>query len=478
MLRYNETPPVEPRGTHMTDANAALRDILSAAGRPMADARDYTITGKDPVLPTHFLIGTAASAALTAVGLAAADLWQIKTGKRQKVTVDTRTASIALRSERYLAVNGEPAHEGWGKISGVYQTKDQRWVQLHCNHPHHAEGTLELLGCADDRAAVTKAVAGWNALDLENARAEVGMCARMLRSPGEWAAHEQAKAIATLPLLEIVKIGDSAPEPLPEGPKPLSGIRGLDLTRVLAGPVSGRLLAGFGADIMRITAPHLYFSPALVIDTGFGKLSAQLDLRRQADRDRLMGLAREADIFTQAYRPGTIAARGFTPEALHAARPGIVCVTLCAYSHAGPWKDFRGFDSLVQTASGISHEGGEGKPGPLPAQALDHCTGYLAAFGTMIALARRAREGGSWLVRLSLAQTGRWINGLGRLGTIADARKLPDPKAEDVSDLTMETDSPFGRLTHLKPPIGLSETPMAWARPPVPLDTHTPAWPA
>ncbi len=461
----------------MTDAKTALGSILSAVDRPMAGPDEYEITGQDPVLPTHFRLGTAASAALTAVGLAAADLWQLRTGRRQKVTVDTRAASVALRSERYLNVDGKPAHEGWGKISGVYQTKDGRWIQLHCNHPHHAAGTIKLLGCAEERDAVTKAVAGWNALALETALGEAGMCARMLRSPEEWAAHEQAKAIAALPLLEIIKIGDSAPEPLPNAAKPLAGIRGLDLTRVLAGPVSGRLLAGFGADIMRITAPHLYFSEALAIDTGFGKLSASLDLREPAARDTLMALARQADVFTQGYRPGTIAARGFSPEALADARPGIVCVSLCAYSHAGPWRNMRGFDSLVQTASGISYEGGEGRPGPLPAQALDHCTGYLAAFGTMIALARRAREGGSWLVRLSLAQTGRFINGLGRLGNLADAKKLHDPTLDDVRDLTMETDSPFGHLLHLKPPIGLAETPMAWRRPPSPLGSDQPVWP-
>jgi crotonobetainyl-CoA:carnitine CoA-transferase CaiB-like acyl-CoA transferase len=463
----------------MTDAKTALGSILSAVDRPMAGPGEYAITGQDPVLPTHFRIGTAASAALTAVGLAAADLWQLRTGKRQKVAVDTRAASIALRSERYLNIDGKPAHEGWGKISGVYQAKDGRWIQLHCNHPHHAAGTVKVLRCAEDRDAVTKAVAGWNALELETALGEANMCARMLRSPEEWAAHDQAKAVAALPLIEIVKIGDSKPEPLPKGgAKPMSGIRGLDLTRVLAGPVSGRLLAGFGADIMRITAPHLYFSPALAVDTGFGKLSAELDLREQAARDTLMALARQADVFTQGYRPGTIAARGFSPEALAEARPGIVCVSLCAYSHAGPWRNMRGFDSLVQTASGISYEGGEGRPGPLPAQALDHCTGYLAAFGTMMALARRARDGGSWLVRLSLAQTGRWINGLGRLGTLAEAKKLPDPKPEDVRDLIMETDSPFGHLVHLKPPIGLSETPMGWTRPPAPLGSDRPAWPA
>ena len=207
------------------------------------------------------------------------------------------------------------------------------------------------------------------------------------------------------------------------------------MTRVLAGPVCGRLLAGFGADVMRIAGPHLPSVETLVIDTGLGKLSAHLDLRQAADRDRLSALAGEADVFVEAYRPGAIAGHGFTPEALAAVRPGIVCVDLCAFSHAGPWHASRGFDSLVQSASGIAHEGGDGDaPKHLPAQALDHVTGYLAAFGAMIALARRAREGGSWLVRLSLAQTGHWVTGLGRLDIGIDGRTLPDPTAEDVAD--------------------------------------------
>lgn len=461
----------------MTDATTALRDILNTVNRPLTDTDAYEITGQDPILPTHFRIGTAAASALTAVGLAAADIWETRTGKRQKVKVDTRTASLIMRSERYLRIDGKETADPWAEISGVYQTKDGRWVQLHCNFPHHAAGVLEVLGCPESKPEVTKAVATWNGQELEDKLADKGMCARMLRSPEEWAAHAQAKALAELPLMEIIRIGDSEPQPMPAGDRPLSGIRGLDLTRVLAGPVSGKLLAGFGADIMRVAGPHLPYSAPLAIDTGFGKLSTHLDLREAGDRDKLMALAREADIFTQAYRPGTIAARGFSPEALAEARPGIVCVSLCAYSHAGPWRTLRGFDSLVQTASGFSSEGGEGKPGPLPAQALDHVTGFLAAFGAMVALNRRMKEGGSWLVRLSLAQTGRWINGLGRLGTVADARKIPDTKLEDIQDLVMETDSSFGRLRHMKPPIGLSDTPMAWSRPPVPLGTHQPVWP-
>lgn len=463
----------------MTDARRVLEHILALGGNDPALMDSLAIKGQDPVLPTNFLLGTAASASLAAVGLAAEEIWELRNGSRQAVTVDTRLASIALRSERYLRVGDDPPEDPWSAISGVYETKDNRWVQLHCNFPHHRDGVLAVLQCADDPDDVKRAVATWNGEELENALAEAGMCASMLRNADEWAAHPQGEAIADLPLIEIVKIGESAPEPLPAAKRPLSGVRALDLTRVLAGPVCGRMLAGLGADVMRIAGPHLPFIPPLIVDTGLGKLSAHVDLREDSGRAALMSLVRDADIFTQGYRPGAIAGHGFSPEALAEARPGIVCVSLCAYSHAGPWQNRRGFDSLVQTASGISHEGGEkGAPGPLPAQALDHVTGYLAAYGAMTALARRAREGGSWLVRLSLAQTGHWLKGLGRLDGDVDGRTLPDPAIDDIGDLLMQSDSPFGRLTHVKPPIGLSETPMGWDRPAVPLGTHPPEWPA
>ncbi len=466
----------------MTNSASALHDILRLASRPLAASEALDLTERDPILPTNFLIEAAGAGALAAVGLAAADLWELRGRGRQGVSVDTRTAAVALRSERYLRVGDNAPADPWSPIAGFYQAGDGRWIQLHTNFPHHRDGVLKVLGCADDRAAVATAIDGWEAEALETALAEANMCARMIRSADEWAAHPQGIAVAGLPLFEIVKIGAAPPEPLrePHGPldRPLAGIRTLNLTRVLAGPVCGRLLAGFGGEVMRVAGPHLPSVETLVIDTGLGKLSTHLDLRAAADRDRLMALAGAADIFVQAYRPGAIAGHGFTPEALAAARPGIVCVDLCAFSHAGPWSDSRGFDSLVQSASGIAHEGGDGDaPKHLPAQALDHVTGYLAAFGAIIALARRAREGGSWLVRLSLAQTGHWVKGLGRLDIGVDGRTLPDPTAADVADLLTESESPFGRLTHVVPPIGLSETPMRWTRPVVPLGTHPPAWP-
>jgi hypothetical protein len=225
--------------------------------------------------------------------------------------------------------------------------------------------------------------------------------------------------------MEIVRIGDSASEPLPTGDRPLSGIRVLDLTRVLAGPTCARTLAEHGADVMKITSAHLPSLGYQECDTGHGKLSAELDLRTPADVDILRGQVRKADVFAQGYRPGTLANRGLSPEELAAVRPGLVYVSLCAFGHTGPWASRRGFDTVVQTVSGMTIRQAESIPGKTPepqfypVSAIDYCTGYLMAFGAMVALARRAREGGSWLVRISLAQVGKWIVDLGEVPAAA-----------------------------------------------------------
>jgi crotonobetainyl-CoA:carnitine CoA-transferase CaiB-like acyl-CoA transferase len=334
-----------------------------------------------------------------------------------------------------------------------------------------------VLGCEDGRDAVAAAIAKWSARDLEDALAAAGLPTGMVRSRDEWRAHPQGRAVAALPLLEIQKIGEAPPEAAGAGPRPLSGVRVLDLTRVIAGPVAGRTLAAYGADVMLVTAPHLPSLPDLVIDTGLGKLSTQLDLRRTEDADRLRALVRGADVFCQSYRPQALARHGVSPEDLARVRPGLVYVTLSAFGHAGPWRDRRGFETLVQSVSGMAHEQGVAlgldRPHHLPAQVVDHGTGYLAAFGALAALARRAREGGSYLVRVSLAQTAWWVDALGRVS----GRHTPDPTLEDVQDLLAEIDSPFGRLRHVVPAAALSETPASWSRPAVPLGTHAPAWP-
>jgi len=465
--------------------NAALRTILPFAGLSEDRARAVDISSDaDPILPTPFRIGETSAAALGAVGLAASDLWELRTGRSQKVAVDTRQATASLRSGHYMKLEGAPVSTERNTVMGVYPARNGRWSYLHCNFPNHRAAALGVLGVPEDREAVRKAVAGWDALELEEAIIAAKGAGGMVRTMDEWAKHPQAVAIASLPLLEIVKIGESAPEKLPDGQRPLSGIRVLDLTRVLAGPTCARTLAEHGADVLKITGAHLPNLGYQEYDTGHGKLSAQLDLREARDVEILRGLVRQADVFSQGYRPGALGARGFSPETLATLRPGIVCVSLSAFGHAGPWASRRGFDTVVQTVSGITSRQGElfpgAEPGPqfYPVSAIDYLTGYLMAFGAMVALARRDREGGSWLVRISLAQVGRWLVGRGQ---VPEAQLKDVPKEFTPAELerwSMTSETPVGRLHHLAPVLRLSETPPRWARTTVPLGHHAPVWPA
>jgi crotonobetainyl-CoA:carnitine CoA-transferase CaiB-like acyl-CoA transferase len=465
--------------------NAALRTLMPIAGWPEERADTVEITdAADPILPTPFRIGETSAATIAAVGLAVSDLWKLRTGRQQDVAVDTRQATASLRSSHYLKMDGAEISTERNTIMGFYPAKDGRWSYVHANFPNHRAAALSVLGVPEDRDAVREAVAKWDARELEEAIIAAKGAGGMVRTMDEWAQHPQAAAVATLPLLEIVKIGDGPPEPLPDGNRPLSGVRVLDLTRVLAGPTCARTLAEHGADVMKITAAHLPNLGYQEYDTGHGKLSAQLDLRQSKDLDTLLGLIRETDVFSQGYRPGTLADRGLSPEALAELRPGIVFVTLSAFSHLGPWASRRGFDTVIQTVSGITNRQGQlfpGKePGPqfYPVSAIDYLTGYLMAFGTILALTRRAREGGSWLVRISLAQTGRWLVNRGQVPESELTNVPRDFTPEEIERWSMASDTPVGRLNHLGPVVRLSETPPHWARPTVPLGYHEPAWPA
>ena len=465
-------------------SDKTLATILSTVGWGAGRVAEPEISGAaDPILPTPFRIGETAAASLAAVGLAVSDLWELRTGRRQEVKVDGRQATASLRSGKYLEMDGTPVAAERTPVMGVYPARNGRWSYLHCNFPNHRDAALGVLGVEEDREAVRRAVAQWDALELEEAIIAAQGAGGMVRSMAEWAEHPQSAAVASLPLLEIEKIGDSSPEPMPEGSRPLSGIRVLDLTRVLAGPTCARTLAEHGADVMKISGPHLPFSPSQELDTGHGKLSAHIDLRKSEEVETLRELVAQADVFSQGYRPGTLARRGLSPQDLAKLRPGIVYVSLSAFGRVGPWAHRRGFDTVVQTVSGITHRQGElfpgAEPGPqfYPVSAIDYLTGYLMAFGATVALARRVREGGSWLVRASLAQTGRWLVDRGQApeGELRDVAEEFTP--EEIARWSTTTNVPGGWLRHLAPAVQLSETTPYWARPTVPLGYHDPVWP-
>ena len=463
-------------------ANASVPEIVGdlwgLAGLAPAALSDVQLTGQEPVLPSTFRVDAAAQSTIAASALAAAGVLGQRSGLRQQVIVGMRHAAAEFRSERYMRVDGKTVGETWDKIAGAYPCGDGRWVRLHTNFTHHREGVLKILGCAYDKDAVAKALMGWKAEEFETAASEAGLVVAMMRSFAEWDAHPHGKAIAGLPVMTIERIGDAPPMPLTKADRPLSGIRVLDLTRVIAGPVCGRTLAAHGADVLNITAAHLPAVHPLVVDSGRGKLTTQLDLRTDPGRAHLQILTRGADIFVQGYRPGGLAAQGFAPEELARLRPGIICVSLSAYGHAGPWSGKRGFDSLVQTATGFNHAEGQAsgtdKPGPLPCQALDHGSGYLMAFGAIAALSRRMREGGSWHVRVSLAQTAHWLRHLGRL---PDGLAVPDTTFEAVKDLLETAKSGHGMQTGVRHAGVLTKTPTRWDRPAMPLGSHPAQWP-
>ena len=456
-----------------------LGELWHQAALDPAPLAQISLNGAEPMQPSSFRVDAAAQTSIAASGLAAAEIHRRRGGGAQGVTVAMRDAAIEFRSEHWLSIAGQPAGARWDAVAGLYQCGDGRWVRLHTNFPHHRDGVLRLLGdVAHDRAAVAKVLSTWRAAEFEAAAAEAGLVVTMTRSLAEWDASPQGQAASSLPPMLIEKIGDAPRVPLPPAAeRPLSRMRVLDLTRVIAGPVAGRTLAAHGADVLHISAAHLPSFDELVMDTGRGKRTAALDLRDANDQARLRHLATSADIFLQGYRPGAIAGHGFAPEALAALNPGIICVSLSAYGHLGPWAARRGFDSLVQNANGINDAEafamGEAKPRPLPCQALDHASGYLLAFGAMAALLRRAEEGGSWLVRVSLAGTGEWIK---RLGRLEGGLTAPGLTPAEIDAALEESESGFGPMRATRHAARLHATPTCWDLPAMPLGSHAPAW--
>lgn len=455
----------------------ALAALWVDAGLPRAALACAGLPGTEPALPSSFAVGTAAQTSLAAAALAAAEVGHWRGQPRQRVTVPMRDA--ALECCGHFTLDGrEPVV--WDELSGLYPCAGGGWLRIHANFAHHRDRALEVIGCpagpATTRGAVTAALANRPAVSVEQAVAEHGGAAAALRDFDTWDRHPQAHAIACLPLVSIERIGDAparTPAPLQADEQPLAGLRVLELTRILAGPVCGRTLAAYGADVMLVNSPSLP-NIAAIADTSRGKRSVQVDLDTESGRSVLRTLLSEADVFVQGYRPGALAARGFDAGTVAALRPGVIVVSLSAYGHEGPWAQRRGFDSLVQTATGFNRAeadaAGETRPRALPMQILDFASGFLMAFGAQAALLRQAREGGSWHVRIALARTGAWLRTLGRV-----AGGLAGPPAR-FDDCLEHYASGFGELVAVRHAARFARTPARWTRPSVPPGTDAAAW--
>ncbi|SBT40331.1 CoA transferase [Micromonospora auratinigra] len=444
----------------------AVRAAWAAVGGDPAAAAAVRLTGPADTLPARLPVTGLAVGCVAAAGLAAAEL----AGARGRavtapLTVDSRAVAVAFTSERHLRLDGR-SFDGFAPLSRFWPTADG-WVRTHANYPHHRARLLTACGLDPARpdddaltAAVAQRIRALPAATVEERVVAVGGLAVAVRTPAAWDAHPQGVAAATTPL---VRLGTDAPTPprtLPAPPdgRPAAGVRVLDLTRVIAGPVATRFLALLGADVLRVDPPGLPEITAQHLDTGSGKRSTLLDLARDADRERFEALLAGADVVVTGYRPGALDRLGHSPEALRRHRPDLVVARLAAWGDGGPWAGRRGFDSLVQAATGIAdtQRHPDGTPGVLPAQALDHGSGYLLAAGVLRALALRTRHGGARSVGVSLARVARWLRA--ELPREAGGPGTPP----DPMPWCAERDTPQGRLRYALPPVTLPGGPVTW----------------
>lgn len=469
--------------------------IWAGLDGPPGALERLTITGPAHVLPSVFPVTSAATAAVAVATLATAELWCGRGAAPSQVAVDCRHAALACRSERLLRATDRHLGDIWDPIAGTYAASDG-WIRLHTNFRRHRLAVGEVLGAGSapesvDRTAIAQAVSHWEAVALEAAIYEAGGCAGALRDRKEWRSSPHAVALAAEPLVRIEPLDESsavtdAAAPGDEGSppaRPLQGLRVLDLSRVVAGPVAGRFLAAYGADVLRLDAPDEEDGTVVVADTTVGKRSARVDLRSGAGRKVFEQLVAGADAIICAYRPGALAGLGYAPTELASLRPGLVVGTLSAYGGLGvgepAWGGRRGFDSLVQMVTGLADEGRRAiaaeAPVPLPAQLLDHASGYLLAAGMLTALARRFADGHArpaQEVTVSLARTAAWLDDLGRSGVV----DMADPPDELPEDLAVDLHGPLGHTCHIACPGVIVGAAPHWTSGPVPLGHHTPTW--
>ncbi|WLI05476.1 CoA transferase [Pseudomonas sp. FP597] len=449
----------------MTDLLTPIQAALDLPPTPLT----LTETG---ALPSTFAVTELAGASIGVAGQAVAELIRQQTGRLPSVSVDRRLASFWFSSS--IRPVGWQVPPLWDPVAGDYASADG-WIRLHTNAPHHRAAAERVLGKVADRAAMAANVAGWQAAELEQAIVEAGGCAAQMRTWRAWQTHPQGLAVNAEDLIQRQTVETTRDTPwLGSVARPLTGIKVLDLTRVLAGPVASRFLSGLGADVLRIDSPT-WNEPGVVPEMTLGKRCARLDLKQTADRQVFESLLKGADILFHGYRADALEQLGYTTGQLQALAPGLIDVSLNAYGWSGPWRNRRGFDSLVQMSSGIAEAGmawkQSDKPVPLPLQALDHATGYLMAASAIRALSERLKTGRGGSARLSLARTAKLLVEAGQVP------EQPALRAEAPGDQGLVVEqTAWGQAHRLLAPLTISGTPLQWDLPAGELGAHRPQW--
>jgi CoA-transferase family III len=479
------------------DQHRECRDLLESiwmalGGAPERPA-EVVLAGTGSAA-SPFAVTDLAQAAVAAAGLALAELIAAQgaavdqpaaPGPWPEVRVDRALAEDWFRTS--IRPLGWTLPANWDAVAGDYRTADG-WIRLHTNAPRHKAATLAVLSgggqaVTADRDVVAAAVAGWKADELEARIVAAGGAAAAMRSTEAWAEHPQGRAVAIEPVVHCQShpLPDAPSEPskppFPNSSRPLAGVKVLDLTRVLAGPVSTRFLAGWGAEVLRID-PLDWDEPPLVPDVTVGKRCARLDLRTPAARQTVLDLLASADVIVHGYRPGAVDGLGLGEDVRRAVRPDVVDVSLDAYGWSGPWAGRRGFDSLLQMSSGIAEAGmqavGADHPVPLPFQALDHATGYLLAAAALRGLTLRLVEGRATTWRASLARTAALF--ISTSGRAAEQGADPEPAPQASTPAGTVEHTVWGDLERLPSPVTVGGAGLAWTSPPRPLGTDEACW--
>jgi crotonobetainyl-CoA:carnitine CoA-transferase CaiB-like acyl-CoA transferase len=470
-MAATERPAAPGQAAPEFEPRAALATLLEPIGLGVADGGgEIVFLGEDPILPSRLRLGAAIAVPIMACAVGAATAWRLRGGEGQDLAIDLREAihGITPHLAWHPTINGLPhghalALENFFTLA-PYRTRDGRTVMASGVYPHMVSSWLRFLDCPPDWEKIVERFERWDAHELEQTANGQGLPVTIARTVEEWQSHPQGALLARAPVIQVEKIGDSPPRPLLPAAQPLSDVRVLSFTHAVAGPTVGRTLAEHGADVLNATFPNHFEHDFIYNEANVGSRSANLDLRIPEHAARIERLLAGADVVVDNHRPGTMATHGLGAEQLAERHPGVVSVSVSAYGHEGPWSTRAGFDMNGSAASGVMATEGTQDDPKLPPTGLlnDFITGYMGAAGTIAALIRRAKEGGSYRVIVSLTRTGMFVTSLGQVDPALAGRGRANELRAPPS---VSAETPLGTLEQLASPVRFGATMPRWTDP-------------